>query len=120
MTPVNQNPRLKAAGIALIAAGMLLSVWIGPGLASLVSIVGIVLGSTGVDTKLMREGIKLGFTKISRRDIEDIYENGDSELVLVTRGRRRFRVKRWHYAPAEWDAVRSHIMHLNEEAEPQR
>lgn len=114
MKPIRQNPSLKIWGVALLIAGLLLSRWLGPGLASIVNIAGIILAFTGIDTELRDDGIKLGFTKIKSDELADVYEDTEGVIVIVTRDRHRYRLKRWHYRASEWSRVREHIFGLIE------
>jgi hypothetical protein len=112
MKKIRQNPSLKIWGLSFLIAGMLLSWWLGPGLASIVNIAGILLAFTGIDTELSDDGVKLGFTKIESDEVADVYEDAHGSIVLVTRDRHRYRLKRWHYRASEWSRVREHIFGL--------
>lgn len=116
MKSISQNPILKIAGILFCSIGVIISWRFGSGLGSIANVIGLLLTFTGTDTELMKDGIKLGFTKIFRQDIEDVYENGDSEIVLVAKRRRRYRVKRWHYKSDEWKIIKNHLKNLTNEA----
>ena len=112
MKSIRQNPHLKVWGIIFFGISMYLSWQFGPILASFASIVALLVGATGIDTELIKDGIKLGFTKIVRPDIENVYDNGEGEIVIVTRGDRRFTVKRWHYKSTEWEPIQQHLVGL--------
>ena len=117
MKPIRQNSSLKLWGFTLLIAGMILSWWIGPGLASIVNIAGIILISTGIDTVLRNDGIKLGFTRIKSEEVASISEDTEGVIVLMTRDRRSYQLKRWHYRASEWLRIRDHIFGLIESAE---
>jgi hypothetical protein len=112
MKKIRQNPALKIWGLTLLIAGMLLSWWLGPGPASIVNIAGLLLAFTGIDTELSDDGVKLGFTKITTDEVADVYEDTEGVIVLVTRDRHRYRLKRWHYRFSEWSRVREHVFGL--------
>jgi hypothetical protein len=112
MKPIRQNSLLKFWGLTLLFAGMLLSWWLGPALASIINIVGIILAFTGIDTVLQHDGIKLGFTKIKSDQVADVYEHTEGVIVVVTRDGHCYQLKRWHYRASEWSRVREHIFGL--------
>jgi len=114
---VGQNPKLKVWGLTLVVVGMLLSWWLGPGLASIVNITGIILAFTGIDTELTDNGVKIGFTRIRADEVTNLYEEPAGILVLATRSRHRYRMKKWHYKGSEWGRLKMHLAKVMKNAE---
>ncbi len=112
MKTIRPNPYLRVTGLTLIFLGISLTYWSVPVFGDLLAFVGMLIAFIGVDTKLTEQGVKLGFTNLTGQQIEDVYEEGDSEIVLVARGHRRYRVKRWHYKSSEWNPIREHLNNL--------
>ncbi len=124
MIQISQNPKLRIIGLCLMTGGVILLCvsyrwWLpGFGIGLLLNIIALLLANIGTDTALTEEGFKLGFTRLDVSDLSDIYENGKGEIVLVTKSRRRLRLKRWHYEPSEWPGVRDHLLTLGYLAQP--
>ena len=109
MRPLLPNPLLKIVGVVLTITGMILAWRDIEVVASLLIVVGTLVSSIGVDTKLTSGGLKLGFTDLKRCHIKEVRTPSNQEIVIVSHDDRNFRLVRWHYRKSEWPKVQAHL-----------